>query len=111
MVSAHTERAKLMTTRSPLQEEPDFSLVLGGQSYQFLRRAHLSEPALEQVPRRNLFTALITWLPLALLTLIEWNPSCVELTFLHDIEAHVRFLVAVKDDDLKQVTTGWIHQH
>jgi hypothetical protein len=42
-----------------------------------------------------LFTALITWLPLALLTLIEGNPSDVKLTFLHDIEAHVRFLVAV----------------
>ena len=84
-----------MTSRSPLQEEPDFSLVLGGPSYQFLRRVHLSGPALEQVPRRILFTAMITWVPLALLTLIEGNPSGVKLTFLHDIEAHVRFLVAV----------------
>lgn len=84
-----------MTTRSPLQEEPDFSLVLGGPLYQFLRRAHLSGPALEQGNRRILFTALITWLPLALLTLIEGSPSGVKLTFLHDIEAHVRFLVAV----------------
>jgi hypothetical protein len=86
---------KLMTTQSPFQEEPDFSLVLGGLLYQFLRRAHLSGPALEQVHRRILFAVLITWLPLALLTLIEGNPSGVKLTFLHDIEAHVRFLVAV----------------
>jgi hypothetical protein len=38
-----------MTTRSSLQEEPDFSRVLGGPLYQLLRRAHLSGPALEQV--------------------------------------------------------------
>lgn len=84
-----------MATRSPLQQEPNFSLVLGGPSYQFLRWAHLSGPALEQVHRRILFTTLITWLPLALLSLIEGNPSGVKLTFLRDIEAHVRFLVAV----------------
>ena len=84
-----------MTVQSPLQEEPDFSLVVGGPLYQFLRWAHLSGPALEQVYRRILFATLITWLPLALLNLIEGNPAGVKLTFLHDIETHVRFLVAV----------------
>src|SRR5579871_28838 len=84
-----------MTTQSPLQEEPDFSLVLGGPLYQDLRRARLEGPALELLPRRVLFFALITWLPLALLTLIAGNSSGVKLTFLHDIEAHVRFLIAV----------------
>src|SRR4051794_17832649 len=84
-----------MTTPSILKEEGDFSLVMGGPSYQLLRWAHLEGPALEQLPRRILFFALITWLPLALLTLIGGNPSAVKLAFMHDIEAHVRFLVAV----------------
>jgi hypothetical protein len=50
---------------------------------------------LEQLPRRVLFFALITWLPLAVLSLIEGNPSGVKLTFLNDVEAQLRFLVAV----------------
>src|SRR6266850_1376549 len=84
-----------MTTASLLQKEPDFSLVLGGPLYQLLRRTHLTGPALEQVHRRVLIAMLTTWLPLALLTLIEGNLSGVKLTFLRDIEAHVRFLIAV----------------
>ncbi len=82
-----------MTT--PTQEQPDFSLVLGGPFYQLLRRTHLTGPALEQLPRRILFFVLVTWLPLAVLSLIAGNPSGMKLTFLHDIEAQVRFLVAV----------------
>jgi hypothetical protein len=84
-----------MTTPTVLQEQPDFSLVLGGPFYQLLQRAHLTGPALEQLYRRILFFALITWLPLAVLSLIEGNRSGMKLTFWHDIEAHVRFLVAV----------------
>jgi len=84
-----------MTTASLLQKEPDFSLVLGGPLYQLLRRTHLTGPALEQVHRRVLIAMLTTWLPLALLTLIAGNLSGVKLTFLRDIEAHVRFLIAV----------------
>lgn len=84
-----------MTTPTLLKEPPDFSLVLGGPFYQLLRRTHLTGPALEQLPRRIVFFALVTWLPLAALSLIEGNPSGAKLTFLHDIEAHVRFLVAV----------------
>jgi hypothetical protein len=84
-----------MTTPTHPQEQPDFSLVLGGPFYQLLRRAHLTGATLEQLPRRILFFALITWLPLAVLSLIEGNPSGTKLTFLHDVEAQVRFLVAV----------------
>jgi hypothetical protein len=84
-----------MTTPTLLQEQPDFSLVLGGPFYQLMRRAHLTGPALEQLYRRVLLFALVTWLPLAVLSLIEGNPSGIKLTFWHDIEAHVRFLIAV----------------
>lgn len=81
-----------MITPSLLQEAPDFSLVPGGPLYQLLRRAHLTGPVLEQLRRRILVITLITWLPLAL---IGGNLSGVKLTFLHDIEVHVRFLIAV----------------
>jgi hypothetical protein len=84
-----------MTTPSILKEEPDFSLVLGGPTFQLLRRAHLEGPALELLPRRVAWSILITWLPLAVLALIEGNPSGAKLTFFHDIETQVRFLVAV----------------
>ena len=84
-----------MVTPLLLQESPDFSLVLGGPSYQLLLRAHLSGSALEHIYRRIIFAALITWLPLALLSLIEGAPAGVKLTFLHDIEAHARFLIAL----------------
>lgn len=83
-----------MATPPLLQETPDFSLVLGGPLYQLFRRAHLSGPALEEMQRRVLFAAVITWLPLALLSLIQGTPAGVKLTFLHDIEAHARFLIA-----------------
>jgi hypothetical protein len=84
-----------MATPPLPQESPDFSLVLGGPLYQLLRRAHLSGPALEEVQRRVILAALITWLPLALLSLIQGAPAGAKLTFLHDIEAHVRFLIAL----------------
>jgi hypothetical protein len=86
----HIERGKTHDHIDTSSGKPDFSLVLGGPFYRLLRRAHLTGPALEQLPRRILFFALITWLPLAVLTLIEGNPTGMKLTFLHDIEAQVR---------------------
>lgn len=81
----------------PLQEPTDFSLVLGGPLFQLLRRAHLSGSALELLHRRILVFALATWLPLALLTAFTGHApgSTVGVAFLHDIEAHSRFLVAL----------------
>ena len=84
-----------MATPSLLHESPDFSLVLGGPLYQLLRRAHLTGTAAEQMERRIIVAALITWLPLAVLSLIQGAPEGAKLIFLHDIEAHVRFLIAL----------------
>src|SRR5689334_8862787 len=85
----------VMATPSLLHESPDFSLVLGGPLYQLLRRAHLTGTAAEQMERRIIVAALITWLPLAVLSLIQGAPEGAKLIFLHDIEAHVRFLIAL----------------
>jgi hypothetical protein len=79
-----------------LQEPLDFSLVLGGPLYQIFWRAHLSGPALELLQRRVLVISLSAWLPLGVLAAIEGHfLGGQTLTFLGDIESHVRFLVAL----------------
>ena len=79
------------------QELPDFSLVLGGPLYQLFRRSHLAGDALELLHRRILFIPLFAWLPLLILSLIGGHAmgGGIQIPFLHDIEAQVRFLVAL----------------
>jgi hypothetical protein len=86
-----------MTTPAPLPEPPDFSLVLGGPIFQLLRRSHLSGDALELLHRRILVIVLVAWLPLLLLSMLGGHllAGAVRLPFLHDIEAHVRLLMAL----------------
>ena len=82
---------------STLQEPTDFSLVLGGPLYQLLRRAHLSDDALFFLRRRIVAGVLLAWLPLLILSVAEgqsWSGS-VKLPFTHDIEMHVRLLIAM----------------
>ena len=81
---------------SPLGRR-EFSLVLGGPLYQLFRRAHLSGPSLEQPGRRIVLLVALAWLPLLVLTLATgraWGPQSA-LPFLRDIDAQVRFLVAL----------------
>jgi hypothetical protein len=54
-----------------LRNPPEFSLVLGGPLFQLLRRAHLSDDALLMMQRRIVVIALVTWLPLLLLSALE----------------------------------------
>jgi hypothetical protein len=86
-----------------LGETPDFSLVLGGPLYQLWRRAHLADDALRMLMRRILAMALVAWLPLALLSLVQgdFRGDNVELTFLHDVE----FLWRVSRLDLNIMPT------
>jgi len=77
-------------------EVEDFSLVLGGPLFQLLRKFHLEGDALELLHRRILVTILLTWFPLLLLCTVSTGIGSVEqISFFHDIEAHVRFLVAL----------------
>jgi len=75
----------------------DFSLVLGGPLFQLLRRAHLSDDALMLVRQRVVVIALLAWLPLLVLSALEGHVlgGSVAIPFLLDVEAHVRFLVAM----------------
>jgi hypothetical protein len=81
----------------PTAEAYDFSLVLGGPLYQLFRRAHLSGDTLELLRRRISAIALFAWVPLLVLSIVEghaWG-SGVTMPFLYDVDAHVRFLIAL----------------
>jgi len=80
-----------------LHHPPDFSLVLGGPLFQLLRRTHLADDALMLVRQRIVVIALFAWLPLLLLSALEGNlwGGSTGVPFLFDIEAHIRFLVAL----------------
>lgn len=78
-------------------EPANFSLVLGGPTYQLLRRSHLTDDALTLVHRRIFAGVLITWVPLLLLS--AWQGRAwwgqVRMPFLLNVEPHARFLVAM----------------
>jgi hypothetical protein len=78
-------------------ELPDFSLALGGPLFQLYRRTHLSGDALELLWRRLLTITLVAWLPLLILSVIEGQAlgGVLKIPFLHDVEANVRFLIAL----------------
>ena len=75
----------------------DFSLVLGGPLYQLLLRSHLAGDTLQLLHRRVIVLAFLAWLPLLLLSLAAGNAwgDSVDLTFVRDVEVHVRLLVAL----------------
>ena len=86
----------MMTDLDSLAEWHDFSLVLGGPFFQLLRKVHLEGNHLEFIRRRLLFVVTVAWLPLSLLAIIGHSAgNAGRLSFLHDVEAHVRFLVAL----------------
>jgi hypothetical protein len=77
-------------------EADSFSLVLGGPLFQLLRKVHLGGDALELLHRRIAASVLLTWVPLLVLSALSIIAgSAGRISFLHDIEAHARFLVAL----------------
>src|SRR5271157_2423485 len=89
--------SETLTVPSITDESPDFSLVLGGPIFQMFRRARLSGDALELLHRRIVAIVLVAWMPLLVLSLVGnyFLGGTAKLSFLHDIEAHVRLLVAL----------------
>lgn len=84
------------TQANLLGEPPDFSLVLGGPLFQFLRKAHLEGDHLELLYRRVIFIPAIAWLPLFILAFLSpWSGSSSRVSFFQDVEVHARFLVAL----------------
>jgi hypothetical protein len=77
----------------PDDELPTFSPMRGGPIYRALVRLNLSGGDLEWPWRRMLAVAAVTWLPLLVLAGRQPVPGGID--FLHDVEAHLRFLVAI----------------
>jgi hypothetical protein len=92
-MTSHTSASSAEVLREP----EDFSLVLGGPLFQLLRRSHLSGNTLDLLYRRVLIIPLLAWLPLLVLSALEGQAlgGHVAVPFLLDVEAHVRFLVAL----------------
>jgi hypothetical protein len=85
-----------MASSAQSQEPPGFSLVMGGPFYQMLRRAHLAGPTLELLRREVVLSVLVCWVPLVVLSLAQAHfLGGAKLSFLRDIETHVRFLVSL----------------
>ncbi len=79
------------------EESPDFSLVLGGPIFQLFRRSYLAGNGLELLHRRIFVITIFAWLPLLLLSMLGSHllAQTVKVPFLHDIETHVKLLVAL----------------
>jgi hypothetical protein len=93
-----TEHAKRIEDplAAALPELQNFSLVLGGPLYQFLRKARLDDDAGRLAGRRVVVLSGIAWLPLLVLCAFEGTLlGGVDIPFLLDIETHARFLLAV----------------
>src|SRR5687767_9005535 len=81
----------------PVNEPPDFSLVLGGPLCRLWCRMYLSGAVLQFLRRRVLVLTALAWVPLLILSILEghaWGTR-VALPFLYDIEIHVRLLLAI----------------
>ncbi|MFZ2170849.1 MAG: hypothetical protein WAW61_14580 [Methylococcaceae bacterium] len=84
--------------RSPDNKQPyDFSLVLGGPLFQLFIRSRISTDTLGLLKRRLIFFSLFTWLPLLVLSVLagEAAGGAIKVSFFYDVDAHVRFLVAL----------------
>jgi len=93
---------------SLLQDEKDFSLVLGGPLYQIYLGTRLARHPLQLVVRRVLTLSLISWLPLLLLSAVAGHlTGGVVVPFLRDPEVHIRFLLALP---LLIVSEVYVHE-
>jgi hypothetical protein len=88
--------AKIPAPGSTPGVPPDFSLMLGGPLYQLSLRIRMARPPLLLLQRRVVGVAVIAWLPLLLLSVLEGRAfEGVAMPFIRDIEAHVRCLMSL----------------
>lgn len=80
-----------------VRDAQNFSLVLGGPTFQLLCKAHLSDDAMMHLRQRVIVISLIAWLPLLVLSALRGDllGHHIAVPFLLDLEVHIRFLVAV----------------
>jgi hypothetical protein len=98
---AHTpnelKQGQRMATEAGFREETyDFSLIEDDPVFRFLRKVRLSGEHLELLHRRLIAITSVAWLPLLLLDRLGSQAGSIGgLSFLHDVEVQVRFLVAL----------------
>jgi hypothetical protein len=63
-----------------IEQQHDFSLVLGGPTFQFFRRTHLEGDHVELLRRRVTVITLLVWLPLLLLS-VNWRTGVHDFPF------------------------------
>lgn len=89
----------MASTADPARSETaeDFSIVLGGPLYQCWLRTRMVRPPVDLARRRVLAITALAWLPAALLALAEGRflPGTADVPFVHDIETHVKLLLAL----------------
>src|SRR5262245_18688469 len=86
----------MKTSASNPTPTEDFSLVLGGPLYQMYLRTRLVRAPVGLVERRILIFALVTWLPLLVLSIASGTAfGGLRVPFLLDLDVHARFLLAL----------------
>jgi hypothetical protein len=90
-----SDTSQASDTGSPTVD--NFSLVEGGLIYRFQVAAHMALPNRSGVVKRALLTTLITWFPLLILSSLQGRalPGQVQMPFLYDLAAALRFLVGL----------------
>ncbi len=90
--------------RSPLP----LDLVPGGPTFRLMLRVGLANPNAPRLVRAALVLILVTWVPLALATLLSGTALLggIELPFARDFAVHARLLLAVPLFLLSEVTVG-----
>jgi hypothetical protein len=86
-----------VTATDQLVDGPEYSPVLGGALHSFYLWTGLARDPIDRVVRRAIVIGLVAWLPLLVLSVLDgsaWGGGG-RLPFLIDIEANVRFLLAV----------------
>jgi hypothetical protein len=97
----------MLRAQAANREPHDFSLVVGGPLYDAYLRTHLADPPIGLVHRRLILYVVITWVPLCVLSAFDTRGSDVALSFLRDIEAHTRLLIALP---LLVVAEPFVHE-
>jgi hypothetical protein len=80
-----------------MNEDRDFSLVLGGPLYQLWLRTRMVRTPLDLQRRRVVVLSLVAWLPLFALSILDGRawPGSIGVPFVYDVAAHARFLLAM----------------
>ncbi len=80
-----------------MRSREELSLVRGGPTYDLMFRIGLEHPGAPGVVRKILFFALLTWVPLLVLSLAQGVLAGrpVAIPFLRDVAVHVRFLFSL----------------